>query len=39
MPVNENCFSARPVNISSQNDGITASGKFLYIETYLFEAL
>jgi len=39
MPVNENCFPARPVIISSQNDRITAGGKFLCIEARLFEAL
>ncbi len=39
MPVNENCFPARPVIISSQNDRITAGGKFLCIEACLFEAL
>ncbi|MGA8480845.1 MAG: hypothetical protein WB696_23015, partial [Chthoniobacterales bacterium] len=32
-------FPARPVIISSQNDRITASGKFLGIEACLFEAL
>ncbi len=31
--------SSRPVIISSQNDRITASGKFLGIEACLFEAL
>jgi len=39
MPVNENRFPARPVIISSQNDRITASGKFFGIEACLFEAL
>jgi len=39
MSVNEHCFPARPVIISSQNDRITAGGKSLGIEACLFEAL
>src|SRR5258708_10996837 len=39
MPVNENRFPARPMIISSQNDRITASGKFFGIEACLFEAV
>ena len=39
MPVNENSFPAWPVIISSQNNRITAGGKFLCIEARLFEAL
>src|ERR1700730_15383166 len=38
MPVNENCFPAWLVIISSQNDRIAAGGKFLGIEARLFEA-
>jgi hypothetical protein len=39
MSVNENCFPAWLVIISSQNDRITGGGKFLGIEARLFEAL
>jgi hypothetical protein len=39
MPVNENCFPAWLVIISSQNDRITAGGKFLGIEARFFEVL
>jgi hypothetical protein len=39
MSVNEYCFPAWLVIISSQNDRITAGGKFLGIEARLFEAL
>jgi hypothetical protein len=39
MSVNENCFPAGLVIISSQNDRITPGGKFLGIESRLFESL